>query len=87
MRLQPSPGDDIDPVGHLLRDLDRVCTDLQFLNPIRLYGDRSIIMGAMLALSIINERIEQLRPDEPESFWDNDRTKLGTASQVNEHSR
>lgn len=64
MHRVPSPGDDIDPVGHLLRDLDRCVTDLQFTNPIRLYGDRAIIMGAMLALSIINQRIEELQPAE-----------------------
>jgi len=44
-KLFPVPSEDIDPVGQNLRDLDRTVTALQFTDPIRLYGDKSIIDG------------------------------------------
>ena len=57
--MHPLPGDDLDPVGNLLRDLDRTVTDLQFINPVRLYGDEALITGALLALTIIQQRIRE----------------------------
>jgi hypothetical protein len=59
MKVAPLP--DLDPVGQSLRDLDRTLTDLQFIDPIRLYGDSQIIEGALLALTIIKQRIEALQ--------------------------
>jgi hypothetical protein len=61
---QPIPGFEMDPIGSLLRDLDRTCTDLQFIDPVRLYGDGEIIHGAILALTIIQQRIRALQPAE-----------------------
>lgn len=55
---------DIDPVGSLLRDLDRTVTDLQFIDPVRLYGDATIIDGALLALTIVQQRIKALQAAE-----------------------
>lgn len=62
MSMIPRAHEDLDPVGQLLRDLDRVATDLQFTNPIRLYGDKTIIDGAILALTIVRNRISELQP-------------------------
>lgn len=64
--MHPHPADDIDPVGSLLRDLDRTVTDLQFTDPVRLYGDATIINGALLALKIIQQRIDALQPQAAE---------------------
>ncbi len=59
--MHVAPRHDIDPVGSLLRDLDRTVTDLQFIDPVRLYGDGDIITGAILALTIIQQRIKALQ--------------------------
>lgn len=50
-----------DEPGQLLRDLDRVVTDLQFIDPARLYGDGVIIDGALIALKIIQQRIDGVK--------------------------
>lgn len=50
-----------DDAGQALRSLDAACTTLQFINPLQLHGDRSIIIGAILALTIIDERLAKLQ--------------------------
>lgn len=61
-RLTPHPADPIDPVGQALRDIDRSATALQFIDPVRLYGDLTVLDGAILALTIIQQRVRALQP-------------------------
>ena len=51
----------IDPVGPLLRSLDDTVTQLQKIDPLRLYGDAAIIAGGIQALRIVLARIEALQ--------------------------
>ena len=59
-RRQPKSDPD-----QLTYDLGNICTTLQFTNPIQLTGrhERDIINGAILALTIVKQRIDALQSD------------------------
>jgi hypothetical protein len=61
MTMNVAPFPKLDPVGQTLRELDRTISELQFIDPIRLRGDGPIIDGALLALTIIQQRIAALQ--------------------------
>jgi hypothetical protein len=50
----------IDTIGPALRDLDCAVEVLQLTDPCRLYGDRAMIDGAILALMLVRKRIDDL---------------------------
>ena len=50
----------LDTIGPALRDLDCAVETLQLTDPIRLYGDRTFIDGAILALLLVRKRIDDL---------------------------
>lgn len=58
--IYPLPGNDLDPIGPLLRDLDRTVTDLQLVVPARLLGDAAMLDAAILGLTLVRRRIDEL---------------------------
>lgn len=59
--LHPHPADDdLDPVGHALRDLSSAVDAIQKVDPRRLLGDRLLIDSAALALMMVRRRIDEI---------------------------